>query len=113
MSDKPPLHTFSAICKSKPVYNYTITDQEIKSLQHNNKIETFCDISADFLIGVLLLVGVWIINDDRDDWKKIPALGISVVLLLFVVILGGETRSNSEEIWENVKQVSEVICEKK
>ncbi|MET3560904.1 hypothetical protein ABID39_001620 [Bartonella japonica] len=36
-----------------------------------------------------------------------------MVLLLFVVILGGETRSNSEEIWENVKQVSEVICEKK
>ncbi|WP_375635670.1 hypothetical protein [Bartonella sp. MR90HLJMH] len=112
MSDKPPLHTFSAICKSKPVYNYTITEQEIKSLQHNNKIETFCNISSDFLIVMMVIIFVWMIRDD-DDWKKLAAFGISVVLLLFVVILGGETRSNSEKIWENVKQVSEVICEKK
>ncbi|SSZ40894.1 MULTISPECIES: hypothetical protein [Bartonella] len=112
MSDKPPLHTFSAICKSKPVYNYTITEQEIKSLQHNNKIETFCNISAGFLTVMMVIIFVWMMGDD-DDWKKLAAFGISVVLLLFVVILGGETRSNSEEIWENVKQVSEVICEKK
>ncbi|WP_354187584.1 hypothetical protein, partial [Bartonella japonica] len=105
-------HTFSAICKSKPVYNYTITEHEIKSLQHNALIKRGCDLLAGFLVGVLIFVSVWMINND-DDWKKIPVLGISVVLLLFVVILGGETRSNSEEIWENVKQVSEVICEKK
>ncbi|WP_375609778.1 MULTISPECIES: hypothetical protein [unclassified Bartonella] len=112
MSDKPPLHTFSAICKSKPVYNYTITEQEIKSLQHNNKIETLCNISSDFLIGMMVITFVWMIRDD-DDWKKLAAFGISVVLLLFVMILGGEIRSNSKEIWENVKQESEVICEKK
>ncbi|WP_375611108.1 MULTISPECIES: hypothetical protein [unclassified Bartonella] len=112
MSDKPPLHTFSAICKSKPVYNYTITDQEIKSLQHNAGIGKCCDILAGFLVGILILVAMWMINDD-DDWKKIPALGISIVLLLFVVILDEGTQSNSKEIWENVKQVSEVICEKK
>ncbi|WP_375664689.1 hypothetical protein [Bartonella sp. CL162QHHD] len=112
MSDKPPLHTFSAICKSKPVYNYTITDQEIKSLQHNNKIETFCNISAGFLIVMIVIIFVWMMGND-DDWKKIPALCISIALLLFVVTLGGETWSNSEEIWESVKQVSEVICEKK
>ncbi|WP_375669173.1 hypothetical protein [Bartonella sp. MR168JLCBS] len=112
MSDKPPLHTFSAICKSKPVYNYTITDQEIKSLQHNNKIETLCNISAGFLIVMMVIIIGWMIRND-DDWKKIPVICISIALLLFVVLLGGETRSNSKEIWENVKQVSEVICEKK
>ncbi|WP_375624574.1 hypothetical protein [Bartonella sp. TT119HLJHH] len=112
MSDKPPLHTFSAICKSKPVYNYTITDQEITSLQHNNKIETLCNISAGFLIVMMvIIIGCMIRND--DDWKKTPVICISISLLLFVVILGGETWSNSEKIWENVKQVSEVICEKK
>lgn len=105
MSDKPPLHTFSAICKSKPVYNYTITEQQIKSLQHNNKIETLCNMSSDFLIVMMVITFVC--------WKKLAAFGISVVLLLFVMILGGEIRSNSKEIWENVKQESEVICEKK
>ncbi|WP_273788732.1 MULTISPECIES: hypothetical protein [Bartonella] len=112
MSDKPPLHTFSAICKSKPVYNYTITDQEIKSLQHNNKIETFCNISAGFLIVMIVIIFVWMMNDD-DDWKKIPAFCIGGVLLVLVASLDAKINSNSEEIWENVKQVSEVICEKK
>ncbi|WP_375662561.1 hypothetical protein [Bartonella sp. OC16QHHD] len=112
MSDKPPLHTFSEICKSKPVYNYTITDQEIKSLQHNNKIETFCNISAGFLIVMMVIIIAWMMNDD-DDWKKIPAFCIGGVLIILVAALDAKTNSNSEEIWENVKQVSEVICEKK
>ncbi|WP_375654808.1 MULTISPECIES: hypothetical protein [unclassified Bartonella] len=112
MSDKPPLYTFSAICKSKPVYNYTITDQEIKSLQHNNKIETFCNISAGFLIVMMVIIFVWMMNDD-DDWKKIPAFCIGGVLLILVAVLDAKINLNSKEIWENVKQVSEVICEKK
>ncbi|WP_375620306.1 hypothetical protein [Bartonella sp. TS25HLJMH] len=112
MSDKPPLHSFSAICKSKPVYNYTITDQEIKSLQHNNKIETFCNISAGFLIVMMVIIFVWMMSDD-DDWKKIPAFCIGGVLLILVAALDAKTNSNSKEIWENVKQASEVICEKK
>ncbi|WP_208439729.1 hypothetical protein [Bartonella grahamii] len=112
MSDKPPLHTFSAICKSKPVYNYTITDQEIKSLQHNNKIETFCNISAGFLTVMMVIIFVWMMNDD-DDWKKIPAFCIGGVLLVLVASLDAKINLNSKEIWENVKQVSEVICEKK
>ncbi|WP_175869460.1 hypothetical protein [Bartonella gabonensis] len=112
MSDKQPLPTFSSICKSKPIYNYTITEQEIKSLQHNVSIIGGCDVVAGFLVAILVLVIIWVLNDG-DDWKKITTFSIVGLLLVFVVHLSIETSSNSKEIWDNVKQVSEVICEKK
>ncbi|WP_208442344.1 hypothetical protein [Bartonella raoultii] len=112
MSDKQPLSTFSAICKSKPIYNYTITEQEIKSLQHNASIIGGCDLAIGFLVGIMILVIIWMLNDG-DDWKKFTTFPIVGLLLIFVMHLSIETLSNSKEIWENVKQVSEVICEKK
>ncbi|WP_139413107.1 hypothetical protein [Bartonella mastomydis] len=112
MSDKQPLHSFSEICKTKPVHYYTITEQEIKSLQHNASIIGGCYVVAGFLVGIMILVIIWVLNDG-DDWKKFTIFSIVGLLLIFVVHLSIETSSNSKEIWENVKQVSEVICEKK
>ncbi|WP_273760737.1 hypothetical protein [Bartonella sp. ML70XJBT.G] len=116
MSDKQPLPTFSSICKSKPIYNYTITEQEIKSLQHHAKIGRCCDVAAVFLVGIMILVVIWMRYDDDDDgygWGKISVFGMLGGLLTLVVSLSIGALSNSDEIWENVKQVSEVICEKK
>ncbi|WP_273782960.1 hypothetical protein [Bartonella sp. ML69XJBT] len=112
MSDKQPLHTFSSICKSKPVYNYTITGQEIKSLQHNAKIESGCCVAIGFLVVILALVVIWTINNG-DDWRILPILLTVVLFLMFLLLMLCGTLSNSEEIWKNVQQVSEVICEKK
>ncbi|WP_208442186.1 hypothetical protein [Bartonella raoultii] len=113
MSDKQPLHSFSEICKTKPVHYYTITEQEIKSLQHNNQVKEFFDISFGFLTGVMILICVWIMNDDGSFWKKISVCCIGFSLFIFVAYLDKMSSLDSKEIWENVKQVSEVICEKK
>lgn len=112
MSDKKPLHSFSKICKSKPVHYYTITEQEIKSLQHNNRYRSSFHFVGGIVLGVAVSIFIRTILHG-GDWKNWTCIIVASILYLYIAIWDKLAKDMLCKIWDNVKQVSEVICEKK
>ncbi|EJF88127.1 hypothetical protein ME1_00793 [Bartonella vinsonii subsp. arupensis OK-94-513] len=93
---------------------YLITEQQIASLKHDAIYTTNFEIAMGIVIGALLSFIILSMLELRNLEEKItPSVIISIILFSWLSLLDLTTRSRSEETWQDIKQQSEDISEKK
>ncbi|EJF74778.1 hypothetical protein ME7_01416 [Bartonella birtlesii LL-WM9] len=91
---------------------HVITEQQRQILESHD----VCKRGFSFIIGIILGVAssIFIMTPlNGGDWKNWTAIIVAFILFIWLCVLNEKVRSVSDKIWQDIKQESGDISEKK